>query len=120
MSGHHDLGRRGEALAARYLQSRGWAILARNFRWGRREIDLVARRRGLVAFIEVKTRAGSGFGHPLEAITRAKRAEIAFVARSWVARHGRPGDRYRFDAIAIHWAEGEPPVIEHIPDAWRL
>jgi putative endonuclease len=120
MAEAHELGRRGEALAALTLQERGWTILARTFRLGHKEIDLVARRGHLVAFIEVKTRAGLGYGHPLEAITHAKRTEIARVASAWMVRHGRAGDLYRFDAIAVLWQGNAPPVIEHIEDAWRL
>ncbi|MBI4546305.1 MAG: YraN family protein [Gemmatimonadetes bacterium] len=116
----HVLGRRGEALAASELRRRGWRILARNFRLGHKEIDLVVRRGEVVAFVEVKTRAGLGYGHPLAAITRAKRQEIERVARAWVARHGRPGDMYRFDAVAVLLLPGGSCVIEHCEDAWRL
>lgn len=95
-------------------------ILCRNFRLGHKEIDIVARRGRVVAFVEVKTRTGLGYGHPLEAITRAQRREIARVATTWMARHGGRGDLYRFDAIAVLWAGGEQPLIEHVEDAWRL
>ena len=116
----HELGRWGEELAARHLAAHGWTILQRNFRLGHKEVDLVVRRRGVVAFVEVKSRSGIAFGHPLEAITRAKRREIERVARAWVARHGRPGDVYRFDAVAVIRGEGAPPTVEHVEDAWRL
>ena len=119
MSGK-PLGDRGERIAADYLESAGWAILDRNFRLGRKEIDLVARRAEIVAFVEVKSRAGLGYGHPLEAITWKKRREIQQVAAAWVDRYGRPGDVYRFDAVAIQLATGGPPLIEHVEDAWRL
>jgi len=120
MAESHDLGRRGEALAARWLARNGWTILARNFRVGRKEVDLVARRGRVVAFVEVKARAGPGWGHPLEAVTRAKRAEIATVARAWIARHGRRGDVYRFDAIALYPSGSGGWRLEHVEDAWRL
>jgi len=116
----HELGRRGEALAAALLEAEGWRILARNFRFRRKEIDLIARRGDVVAFIEVKTRAGSGYGHPLEAVTWAKRREIETVARAWVARYGDPTDLYRFDTVAIVCREGEAPQLLHVEDAWRL
>ncbi|HEX7048681.1 MAG TPA: YraN family protein [Longimicrobiales bacterium] len=119
MGAPHDLGRRGEAIAADMLRRNGWTLLARNFRLGHKEIDVIARRDGVVAFIEVKTRTGAAYGHPLEAITRAKRAEIEQVARAWIARHGRPGEVYRFDAIAILCRDPAPPAIEHVEDAWR-
>lgn len=120
MSTPHELGRRGEELAVEWLRAREWTILDRNFRLGRKEIDIVARQGSVVAFIEVKTRAGLGFGHPLEAITRAKRREIARVATAWIARHGHRDDLYRFDAIGVVWADRAPPTIEHLEGAWLL
>jgi putative endonuclease len=114
------LGDRGEELAARHLESRGWIIVSRNFRMGRKEIDLVARRGEVVAFVEVKTRAGTGYGHPLEAITWKKRREIQQVALAWIDRHGRDGETYRFDAVAVHVHAGAAPRIEHVEDAWRM
>jgi putative endonuclease len=114
------LGARGEALAAEHLERAGWVIADRNFRVGHREIDLVARRGEVVAFVEVKTRSGLGFGHPLEAITLRKRREIQRVAAAWVDRHGRPGDLYRFDAVAILSGGGGVMEVEHVEDAWRL
>ncbi|NIN70933.1 MAG: YraN family protein [Gemmatimonadetes bacterium] len=116
----HDLGVLGERLAARYLREHGYTILARNFRFGHREIDLIVTRDGLVAFVEVKSRAGTGYGHPLEAITAQKRREIERVARFWLHRHGRPATRCRFDAVGVVVRRGQAPVIEHLPDAWRL
>ena len=119
--GHNKpLGDRGERLAAGYLADRGWVIVHRNYRIGHREIDLVARRDEVVAFVEVKTRGGLGYGHPLEAITRKKRREIQQVAAAWIEAHGTPTDVYRFDAVAILLPVGGPPVIEHVEDAWRL
>lgn len=115
-----DLGDRGEELAARFLQRAGWTILERNFRMGRKEIDLIARRGEVVAFVEVKTRTGLGYGHPLEAITWKKRREIQQVAAAWIDRKGRPGDLYRFDAIAVQVRGGGPPQVEHVEDAWRM
>lgn len=120
MARSHELGRWGEQAAARYLVRRGWTVLHRNWRLGHKEIDLIARRGDLVAFIEVKSRSGPAFGHPLEAITSAKRREIETVARAWVARHGRPGERYRFDAIAVLRTHGAAPSLLHLEDAWRL
>jgi len=119
-SQNKPLGDRGERLAAEHLERAGWTILARNFRLGHREVDLVARRAEVVAFVEVKTRAGLGYGHPLEAITAGKRREVEYVARIWVQRHGRPGDVYRYDAVAVLILAGGEPEIEHVEDAWRM
>ena len=113
-----DLGRSGEALAAAHLSSRGWTVLARNFRAGPKEIDLVVSKGGVVAFVEVKTRATATGGTPLEPIGRAKRRLVVAAARRWIHEHGRPGTTYRFDAIGVA-VRGEEVSIEHIPDAWR-
>jgi putative endonuclease len=122
MSARHELGRAAEALAAAYLERRGWTILERNWRAGHKEIDIIARRADTVAFVEVKARLRRTYGHPLDAIDRGKRRELAFAARSWVARSGVVGAEleYRFDAI---WVVGDPAgvhQIEHVGNAWRL
>jgi putative endonuclease len=111
-------GREYEAAAVEYLERSGWRIVARNLRWKRKEIDLVVRRDRVVAFVEVKGRSGPGCGHPLEAITARKRRVIREVALAWIQRHGRPGDLFRFDAVAVH--EGPAGLeIDHVEDAWR-
>ncbi|SRR6266545_985030 len=110
----HQRGLAGEEKAIRYLQSRGWDVVAHRFRAGRMEVDIVARRGALVAFVEVKVRRGAGFGSPLEAVTGAKRRELVKAARVWVDRFGRPSDIYRFDCIAL-----TGNTLEHVEDAFR-
>ena len=76
-----------------------------------------------MAFVEVKTRRGEGWGHPLEAITPAKRREVEAAALRWLRTEGRAlGERVevRFDAVAVRVEPGRPPRVEHLPDAWRL
>ena len=76
-----ELGIRGEEIAARYLKEAGWTIRGRNVRVGRLELDLIISRGGILAFVEVKTRRGGGFGDPLEAISRKKMRDVAPVRR---------------------------------------
>ena len=114
-------GRQGERLASGLLRLKGYRILARDYRVSVGEIDLIAERGGLIAFVEVKARTNWSFGHPLEAITPAKQLEIARVARRWIQeRVFPPGTLFRFDAIAVSWPDGCRPEIVHLPDAWRL
>lgn len=113
----HVRGARGEERAAAWLTARGWRILAVRFRVGRHDLDLIARRGGLVAFIEVKTRAESRFGDGREAVGWRKQHRVARLAEVWRARYGRAGDQYRFDVITVA-AEQENGVV-HLPDAWR-
>ena len=115
-----EMGRFGEAAAASYLEARGWTILARNLRWGRGEVDLVAFRGRILAFVEVKCRSGTAFGHPLEAVSPAKRAEITKVARAWLGQMKLPaGTMVRFDAVGVTLLPAGPPDLLHVPDAWR-
>ena len=115
----HRKGWEGEELARGFLQRRGWRILDRRFRMGRLEIDLVARRGAVVAFIEVKTRFSDAFGSPLEAVTAGKQREISRVASAWIDRHGKPGEGYRLDVIGVTMRPSGPPRIEHVADAFR-
>jgi putative endonuclease len=113
----HALGRLGEARAREYLLARGWTIEARNYRFGRREVDIVARKGTLVAFVEVKTRGGDSYGAPEEAVTRLKRREIEIVAREYLCRHRLDDVDVRLDVISV--TVGRHARIEHIEDAWR-
>jgi putative endonuclease len=84
-------------------------------------VDLVIRCAGVVAFVEVKTRAGDGCGDPLEAITPWKRREVERVARAWLRIRGgmlEGRHAFRFDAVAVIIARGRPPDVRHVPDAW--
>jgi putative endonuclease len=115
-------GRDGEELAARHLEARGWRILARNWRDGPRELDLVAFRAGVLAVVEVKARSGDACGTPLEALTPRKRREIELAAGAWLRAEAERcrGIRFvRFDAVSVYLRPGVPPHVEHLEDAWR-
>ena len=116
----HALGRFGEAYARAYLVRNGWTVLEQNYRFGRREVDLVVRRGGLVAFVEVKTRSGVGYGAPEDAVTRLKRREIEAVAGAYLWRQRLDDIDVRFDVVAVVAGPGRKVIrIEHMEDAWR-
>ena len=95
------LGRRGEQMAADALRERGYRIVERNFRCRYGEIDLIAEERDDLVFVEVKTRRGSAFGWPEEAVTLTKRRKLAEVASYYLDLHAE-GDRpWRIDVVAI-------------------
>jgi Holliday junction resolvase-like predicted endonuclease len=71
-----------------------------------------------VAFVEVKARRSTACGGGEEAVSRRKRATIERVAWSWILRHGRGGDRYRFDVVTVQ-GDGPGAPIAHLEDAWR-
>ena len=114
------LGLRGERIAMAFLISCGWAVEAHRFKLGRHDLDLVVRKGQSVAFVEVKTRRSGSCGTAVEAVSRRKQRDIGRVASLWILRHGRPGDEYRFDLVAVQDRGAGEPVIEHVADAWRL
>lgn len=130
MAAHNVFGARAEHMAAALLERNGWTILHRNWRFGRREIDVIARCGRTVAFVEVKARARLTHGHPLESIDWRKRRDLGIAAGAWIERHGRRGDEYRFDAVHVvvrqgvpstDGGDGDPAVdVEHIGNAWSM
>lgn len=112
------LGAAGERVAERWLRARGWCILARRFRSGHRDVDLIARRERVVAFVEVKTRRGLDFGDPVEAVGWRKRRELTRSAQVWIDRCGEPGAVYRFDVVAVLVAAQCAVRIRHVEDAF--
>ncbi|HEX2780010.1 MAG TPA: YraN family protein [Gemmatimonadaceae bacterium] len=95
------LGELGERIAERWLSLKGWRVLYRRFRSGRRDVDLVVERDGVVAFVEVKARRGDAFGGPVAAVGWRKQRELSRSALVWVDRHGREGEEYRFDVVGV-------------------
>lgn len=107
-------GRKGERLAALYLRAKGYRILDRRVRTPVGEVDLIAKRGNLVAFVEVKFRAQ--VENAAGAVTPAAWQRIARAADFWMARHpDLSGCGWRYDLIAL--APGNLP--QHIQDAWR-
>jgi len=110
-------GRRGEQVAARHLKRSGYLILARNYRAAGAEIDLVALDGSTLVFVEVKFRAGSGFGTPAEAVDFDKRERIRRAARAFAEWRGVPDLPARFDVVALRGA-GRFGRLELIKDAF--
>ncbi len=115
-----ELGHAGEDLAARYLTRRGYAILRRNYRVRSGEIDLIARHRGELVFIEVKTRRGTNQGHPAEAVTPKKQRQIVKAAMCYLQEKNAFDHPVRFDVVAILLRPDGPPVIDVIENAFEL
>ncbi|CAA9314666.1 MAG: Endonuclease [uncultured Frankineae bacterium] len=115
-----ELGRYGEQLAAEHLTADGLTVLARNWRCRRGELDLVLREPdGTLVFCEVKTRSGTGFGEPSEAVGRRKAARLRSLACLWLAEHRPPGSgALRFDVVSIVRRRGEAPRLTHLRDAF--
>lgn len=113
MKQNQILGKYGEDLAAKFLQDRGYQIIERNWRCSIGEIDLIARDKTRIVFVEVKTRNGIGYGHPFEAITSTKMTRMRRLAAQWCMQHETHGANVRLDAIAVLVRSGKV-AIEHL------
>ena len=97
-------GKLGENIAVEELERRGYEILARRYRTRHGEIDIVARDRGTIVFVEVKARATAEFGTAAEAVTIAKQRRLGSMAADYLARNRISNCPCRFDVVAIDGA----------------
>ncbi len=118
--GHRQaLGRQGEAAAREYLSRRGIRILVENFTCAAGEVDLIGREKGVLVFIEVKTRTSDAFGPPHLAVHRRKQRQIVRAAQWYLAEQRTPDAPSRFDVLAVTFREDDgPPRIDWVKDAF--
>jgi putative endonuclease len=110
---HRD-GEAAERQAAELLIENGYVVLEQRYRFHKHDIDLVARRGSVVAFVEVKARRSRRFGAAVETVNRKKQNELVRAASAWLQRHGKPGDVARFDVVAIQAGK-----VEWLQSAFR-
>jgi putative endonuclease len=113
------LGAQGEELAVKYLRKQGYKVIQRNYqcRWG--EIDLVARDKDTLSFVEIKSRSSSDFGLPQDSVDRFKQERIIQVAKAFMAEHHlNETIPARFDVVAIRLTPSGPEM-ELIKDAFQ-
>ncbi|MGY2002227.1 YraN family protein [Blastococcus sp. SYSU DS1024] len=113
-----ELGARGERIAVAYLTDAGLRVLDRNWRCREGELDLVAREGDALVFCEVKTRAGTGYGHPVEAVTPAKQRRLRVLAQRWLAAHDEHAPEVRFDVVGVLAHRERPAVVTHLRGAF--
>lgn len=117
MPAHLDTGRRGEDLAAQLLLGKGYELVARNYRAGRGEVDLIVRNEKTLVFVEVKTRTNLAFGMPEAAVSRRKAALITQAADAYIFSTDWHGN-IRFDVVAVVLRPHQPPEVVHFEDAF--
>jgi len=118
MTGRRSLGDFGERVAAAHLEAKGYRVLATNFRVREGEVDIVAQRGDLVAFVEVKTRRGDALGSASEAIDARKALRLVTVAEAFGQQHPDLPPGRRIDLIAIDLdTAGRVVSVQHIESA---
>ena len=116
MAAHNELGRWGEDLAVAYLQRNGYTIIERDWKSGRRDIDIIAKdEMGTIVFVEVKTRRNRVFGEPEEAIDYRKMQSLQLAINHYI-KFCHINREVRFDIISIVGTTDTEPEINHIKD----
>jgi putative endonuclease len=108
------VGASAEAAATSLLLQRGYDIVERNFRCAAGELDVVARDRGVLVFVEVRSRTDPDHGHAAEMVDAHKQRQVSRVAACYLAMRDPSYEEVRFDVVAITGGE-----VELIQDAWR-
>ncbi len=108
-------GNSGEQFAAGYLKKKGYKILERNYKNSIGEIDIIARQKKTIVFVEVKTRSSLQFGNPSEAVNFHKQHKIRQVAQCYIIQKHLEDSDYRFDVIEVILEDDD---INHIEDCF--
>lgn len=116
MAESHDLGQKGEELAADHLTKAGYKILARNWKQGRNEVDIIAENDKFIVFAEVKTRNADFIMAPVTAINREKQRTLIYAADNYIKRFNIDKES-RFDVITVI-KTADSFEIDHIEDAF--
>ncbi len=116
MAKHNDTGKKGEELAAKYLEDKGYEIIERNYRWKRYEIDIIVKKEPFLVFVEVKTKTNTSYGLPEDDVTPRKASQVTAAAEEYLYESGWKKE-IRFDIVAVV-IKGQSVEIEHIEDAF--
>ena len=116
MSEHNELGAKGEILAIEFLEQKGLAILEINWRFGKAEVDIIAKDKNTLVIVEVKTRMTDRFGLPEDSVGKAKQNLLSLAAEEYLERHNLDLD-VRFDIVSVTFNGGQSKVY-HIEDAF--
>ncbi|MCG8633450.1 MAG: YraN family protein [Desulfobacterales bacterium] len=115
----YALGRAGEKTAARYLKSRGYTLVKQNYKHKTFEIDIIAKDKDVLCFVEVKTRSNIRKALPREAVSRAKQKKMILGATTYLKEKKLVNQRVRFDVVEVVYSNGSnPPDITHIQNAF--
>ncbi len=115
-----QIGDEGEELAAELLAAKGYEIIERNYRFGKGEIDIIAKSpdKKYLVFVEVKSRKNLEFGEPEYAITKNKMSQLRRIASAYIYENGNDDFDFRMDVVAILFQKNKKPLVEHYENAF--
>ncbi len=117
MASHNETGKKGEELAAAWLEKSGFSLLHRNWRHSHYEIDIIASKNDKVHFIEVKTRSSNRFGFPEESVSDKKIENLMQAAEEFLHRHP-DWKNIQYDVLAITLSNNQEPSFFFIEDVY--
>jgi putative endonuclease len=116
----YKLGKEGEEIAENYLIQQGYQIIERNFHSRQGEVDIIARDRDSLVFVEVKSYSYRSYGSPVGAIRKAKKQSLIHAAQTYLYKKNIQDTYSRFDVIAIYKKDSGEQLIEHYRDAFYI
>jgi putative endonuclease len=117
MSDSHNLGRKGEDIAAAHLEKKGYKIVKRNWKAGKLEVDIIAENKDYLVFIEVKSRSEDYLVSPASAVNREKQRSMILCADNYIRWNGIKKE-IRFDVITVVMMSDDSFNVEHIENAF--
>ena len=117
MAKHNETGIKGEEIAEKFLQTKGYKILHKNWTHDKKEVDIIAIKDHLLVFVEVKTRANTQFGFPEDAVNEIKQEHLRVAAEEFLHRHPEYTE-IRFDIISVILSNGHEKEVVHFEDAF--
>jgi putative endonuclease len=117
MSKHNETGEKGEQIAQNFLIDKGYNILFRNWKYGKKEVDIITHKNDMLVVVEVKTRFSHDFGYPEQFVTKQKQKFLKTAAEAFM--HARPEfQKIQFDVISVILQNDHPKEIVHFEDAF--
>ncbi len=115
-----ELGRQGEEAARQFLEKAGLSFLCANYRGQRGEIDLIFKHRGVLIFVEVKSRTSKSWTRPAAAVDSKKQRRLSRTALQYLRQCGNPEVTVRFDVVEVLTTDRKIIEVRHIEDAFPL
>ena len=113
-----ELGESGEEIACKFLEKKGYEIIKRNWHFSHGEIDIIAKDKDVLVFVEVKTRKNLEYGPPELAVPKTKQKQIKKIAEAYLYINEITNQDCRIDVIAILMLDKNTPQINHIENAF--